>query len=133
MVCRSQALLIRFKIPFEDVAQSSSGISSLQYLATHHLLAHHLLAPPNTPPPQLPSLIPVGYPHRGHRQFRVLGEEVEEPREEEELEDEEEPEEEEDHQECSSDTDSVYSVINIIHCRKQSISLILASHVIRIL
>ena len=64
-------------------------------------------------------------------------EEEEEPevraRGEAEPEGEEESEEEEDHQVCSSDTDIIDSAINVIHCRKQSISLILASHVFRIL
>ena len=56
-----------------------------------------------------------------------------EAEEEKEPEGEEELEEEEDHQYCSSDTDSVNSAINVIHCRKQLIILIFASHVFRIL
>ena len=102
--------------------------SLAHHLLAHHLLAHHLLA-------HNLHIYAVLYPYppRGHWQFEEVGEEAEEPEGEEEPAEEDEPEEEEDHQDCSSDTDSVYSAINIIHCWKQSISLILVSHVFRIL
>ena len=59
--------------------------------------------------------------------------EEEEPEEEEKPEEKEEPDEEEDHQDCRRRTDSVGSTINVIHRWKQLISLLLASHVFRIL
>ena len=70
VICRSQVLLIRFEMPFEDMILSHSILmryiesTNSCHILAHHLLAHHLLA----------------HHLHNYRQFKELGQEAEEPK-----------------------------------------------------
>ena len=94
-------------MPFEGVALSPSIL--IKYIEPYYR-AYNPLPPPSIPQPGPPlsGTLPLQLPA-----VRRSGGELEG---EEETEEKEAPEEEEDHQDCSSDTDSVCSAINIIYC-----------------
>ena len=95
----SHVLLIRL-----EWLNSRTWHYRIQYSRSYNLLPLLRTPPSGTPPPQLSAL------------FEELRQ-GEEPEEEEEVEEEEEPEDAgEDQPDCSNDTDSVCSVINVIHC-----------------